>query len=68
MSLVALAYAAAGSAGRAMSALDAYTDDDEDVWAVQALYRDEDLGPLLRSDLLRAWREKHPPPSTQPVK
>jgi tetratricopeptide (TPR) repeat protein len=67
MSLVALAYAAAGNAGRAMSALDRHLARDTDGSLAQALYRDEDLGPLLRSDLLRAWREKHPPPSTQPA-
>ena len=66
-SLVALAYAAAGNAGRATAALDRHVARDGKGAAVEALYNDVDLGPLLRSDLLRAWRERNPPPpSTQP--
>ena len=67
MTLVALAHAAAGNAGRAMAALDRHVAGDEDGSAAQALYEDEDLGPLLRSGLLRAWRERHPPPSSRPA-
>jgi hypothetical protein len=64
--LVALAHAAAGNATAAAAALDQHLEEDEDEGGVEALYKDEDLGPLLRSELLRAWRQKHPPPATQP--
>jgi tetratricopeptide (TPR) repeat protein len=57
--LAAVVAAAAGDVGETTRTLETYLK--QGGW-LEGLYRDEDLGPLLRGDGFKAFREKHPEP------
>jgi predicted Zn-dependent protease len=61
--LLTLALASAGEAGEVVAALEK---EPPALYYLKSLYQDADLGPLLRSEPFRAFREKFPEPRDKP--